>query len=153
MPPRSMKAPYSVRFLTTPVTTAPSDEMLERGALARVDLFLDRQLARDHHVAAAPVELDDLDRNILADQRIQIVHGARIGLRTRHEGLDAHIHRQPALDAAQHAAGDDQLLLVGLFQVVPDAQARGARVREQHVAFGLLAVVDHHVDHVAGPAR
>ena len=106
-------------------------------------------LARDHHVAAAAVELDDLDRDILPDQGIQIVDGARVGLRAGHEGLDPHIHRQAALDAAQHAAGDDQLFLVGLLQVVPDAQARGARVREQDVAFGLLAVVDHDIDHVA----
>ena len=82
-------------------------------------------------------------------ERIEIVHRARIGLRAGHERLDPDIDREPALDAAQHAAGDDELFLVGLLEVVPDAQARGARVREQDVAFRLLAVVDHHVDHVA----
>src|ERR1019366_4977351 len=53
-------------------------EMLQRDALARVDLFFQRQLARHHHIAAAAVELDDLNRNVLADERIQIVHRARI---------------------------------------------------------------------------
>ena len=86
-------------------------------------------------------------------RRIEIVDRARVGLRAGHEGLDADIHRQAALDAAQHAAGNDELLLVGLVQVVPDAQARGARVGEQDVAFGLLAVLDHDVDHVAGLNR
>jgi hypothetical protein len=41
-------------------------QLIERGALALVDLLFHGQLARDHHVAAAPVQLDDLDRNILA---------------------------------------------------------------------------------------
>ena len=129
-------------------------KMFQRGALADGDLFLDRRFARDHHIAAAAVQLDDLDRNVLPDQRIEIVHGARIGLRTGHEGLDAYIHREAAFHAAQHAAGDHQLLLVRLFEIVPDAQARGARVREQHVPFGLLAgVIDHHVDGIAGLHR
>ena len=47
-------------------------------------------------------------------------------------------------------AGDHQLIVERLLQVVPDAQARGLLVREQNVAFGALAVIDHHVDHVAG---
>ncbi len=45
------------------------------------------------------------------------------------------------------------MLLVGLVEVVPDAQARGAGMREQHVAFRLLALLDHHIDHVAGLHR
>ena len=126
-------------------------QVFEGDGLADVDLFLDRHLARHHHVAAAAVELDDLDRDVLADQGIQVVHRARIGLRTRHERLDADIHRQPAFDAAQHAAGEDQLLVVGLLEVVPDPQARCARVREQDVAFhGARRLLDHHVDDVAG---
>ena len=128
-------------------------QVLQRGALADLDLLFHRHLARDHHVSAAAVELDDLDRNVLSHQGVQVVHRARIGLRSRHEGLDAYVHRQPALDPPQHASGDDELLLVGLVQVVPDAQARGPRMREQHVALRLLAVVDHHIHHVAGLAR
>ena len=151
MPPRSMKAPYSVRFLTTPVTTEPSSRCVEGGALALVDFFFDGELARDHHVAAAPIQLDDLDRHILADQGVQVAHRTRIGLRSRHESLDAHVHRQAAFDAAQHAAGDDELLLVGLFEVVPNAQPGGPRMGEQDVSFNLLAMVDHHVHDVAGP--
>jgi hypothetical protein len=76
--------------------------------------------------------------------------GRGVGLRAGHEGLDPHVHRQPALHAAQHAAGNHQLFLIGLFEVVPDAQARRARVREQNVSFGLFAgVVDHHIDRVS----
>ena len=94
-----------------------------------------------------------LTGNVLPDQRIQVVHRPRIGLRSGHEGLDADVDGQPALHASEHVAGNHQLFLIGLVQVVPDAQARGARVREQDVAFGLLAVIDHDVDHVAGLHR
>ena len=126
------------------------EKMFQSGVLADVDLLFHRQFSRHHHVAAAPVELDDLDWNILAGQRIEIVYGPWIGLRPRHECLDADIHREAALDPAQHAAGEDQLILKCLVQVIPDAQARGARMRKQHVALGLLAaVLDHHVDSIA----
>ena len=118
--------------------------------LAHRDLFFHGRLARDHHVAAAAVQFDDLDRDILSHQGIQIVHRARVGLRAGHERFDPHIHGQSALDTPQHAAGNHQLFLIGLFEVVPDAQTRRARVREQNVSFGLFAgVVDHHIDRVS----
>src|SRR4029453_2692540 len=40
-------------------------EVFERGRLTDVDRFFHRRLARDHDVAATPVELDDLYRNVL----------------------------------------------------------------------------------------
>ncbi len=70
---------------------------LQRRALARVLLFLHRHLARHHHVAAAAVQLDDLDRNVLAQQRIQIVGRPHVNLRAGHERGNAHIHRQARL--------------------------------------------------------
>ncbi len=79
-------------------------QMFQRGALADVDFFFHRRLTRNHHVAAAPVELDNLDRYILPDEQIQIVHWARIGLRAGHEGADSHVHREPAFHPSQHAA-------------------------------------------------
>ena len=135
------------------MTTEPSCQVVERGTLALGDFLLDGQLARNHHVAAAAVELDDLDRNVLPDEGIEIVHRPRIGLRTGHESLDADIHGEAALDAAQHAAGDDQLFLKAFSRLSQMRRRAALRVREQDVAFGLLAVVDHDVDHVARAAR
>src|SRR5579872_6340088 len=129
-------------------------EMLEGGALAAVDFFFHRHLARDHDIAATAVELDDFDRDVLSHQGIQVVNGAGIGLRSGHEGLDPDVDGETALDAAQHAAGNDQLFLVGLIEVVPDAQPRGAGMGKQYIPLGLLAgVVDHHIDYVAGLNR
>ena len=126
-------------------------ENLQRGALADEQLFFDRHLARHHHVAAAAVQLDDLDRDILAEERIQVVSGAHIDLRSGHESGDADIHRETAFDASGDAAGDHQAVAMGLFEIVPAAQAAGFFVREQDVAFRLHAVpVHHYVDQIAG---
>ncbi len=90
------------------------------------------------------------DRDILPDQRIEIVYGARIGLRSGHEGFHADVYREAALDAAQHAARDHELFVVRLLELIPHAQTRGARVREQDISFRLrAAVIDHHVDGIA----
>jgi len=65
MPPRSTKAPYSVRFFMVPVTTAAFGKVLDRGVLARLQLLFNSELAGDHDVAAAAIDLENLDRNIL----------------------------------------------------------------------------------------
>src|SRR5580658_2836763 len=58
---------------------------LQRGAFAGELFFLDGHFAGDDDVAAAAVELDDLDWNILAEKRIEIVGGADVDLRPGHE--------------------------------------------------------------------
>jgi len=122
-------------------------------ALLRTLISSSTAVLRETNVAATPVELDNLDWNILPHQGIQIVHRARVGLRSGHESLDPDIHRQPAFDASQHAAREHQLVFVCLVQIVPDAQTRGARVRKQHISFHVLAVVDHDVDRIANLHR
>src|ERR1019366_502933 len=126
------------------------DQMFEGRALADVDLFLHGGFAGDHHIAAAAVEFDDFDGDVLPNQRIQVVDRTRIGLGSGHKGFDADIHGEPAFDAAEHPAGNHQLFLVSLFEILPNPQARGASVRKQNVSFlRLAAVIDHHVDGVA----
>ena len=95
-------------------------QVFESRGLADGDFFLDRSLARNHHVAAAAIQLDDLDRDVLAHQGIQVVNRPRIGLRTGHEGLDADIDGEPAFHPPQHSSGDYQLFLVSLLQMIPN---------------------------------
>src|ERR1035438_8951160 len=179
MPPRSMKAPYSVRFFTTPVTTEPSTRcssvallrtlissstavLRETTTLPRRRLSLmiltgmscptrESRLWTGRGSACDPaVEFDDFDGDVLPNQGIQVVDRTRIGLRSGHKGFDADIHGEPAFDAAEHPAGKHQLFLVSLFEILPNPQARGPSVRKQNVSFGLLAaVIDHDVDRVA----
>ncbi len=113
-------------------------------------LFFHRHLARHHHVAAAAIQLDDLDRNVLAEQRIQIVRGAHVDLRAGHERGNAHVHREPAFDAARHAAGYHQTVAMRFLQVLPGPQPAGLLVRQQDVTFRLQPLpVHHHVDLIA----
>src|ERR1700674_3463755 len=80
-------------------------QVFQRDGLAFGDFLLDGQLARNHHVAAPAVELDDLDGNVLTGESLEISNRPRVDLRARHESLDADIHRKSALYATEHAAG------------------------------------------------
>src|SRR5262249_33145444 len=89
------------------------------------------------------------DWNVLPGVGIEVVGWMRIHLRSRHERLHADIHREPATHAPQHSPVDRELLLESLLQVIPDANPMRLLVREQHVTLWPLAVIDHHVDHLA----
>src|ERR1039458_8206265 len=77
------------------------------------------------------------------------MHGAWIGLGTGHEGLDADIDGEAAFDASEDVAREDEDIVGGFIEVVPDAEAGGFGVRKQDVAFDLFAAVDHDIDDVA----
>ena len=102
----------------------------ERDALAGFHLFLHGQLARYDHVAALAVQLHDFDRDILPGELFDVAHRAHIHLRTRHERTHPDIDRKAALHAADHQAGNSQLLLQRVFEVVPDFEACRFFVRQ-----------------------
>ena len=126
-------------------------EMLQGDGLAELFLLLGHgRFARNHHVAAAAVELDDLDRNVLPDAANPDC--APDAGSTCEPGMNALTPTSTARPPFTRPSTWPEMMSCSLmrrFQVVPDAQARGLRVREQHVAFDALAVIDHHVDHVA----
>ena len=88
---------------------------------AKALLFGDGQAAADHSVAPAPVQLHDLDRDILADELIYVMNGANRDLRAGHESRNADVHVQATLGAAQNMARDCQVLAIRLFEIVPDS--------------------------------
>src|SRR6266851_6982254 len=55
-------------------------QMFERCRLAFGALLLHGQLARDHDVSAPPVQLDDFDGDILADEGVEVANRTRIDL-------------------------------------------------------------------------
>ena len=77
MPPRSMNAPYSVRFLTIALDDLALLEGLEGLRLQLVALLLEEHAAREHDVAALLVELDDLELVGLADELSRLRTGRR----------------------------------------------------------------------------
>ena len=112
-------------------------------------LFFQDLLAADHDVAALLVELDDADFNLLAEIAVEIAHRPDLKLRAGQKCLDADVDGESALDAADDRALDRGLVVGGLLDGVPHAQALRALVAHEVAAFGLLAL-DHHFDHVAG---
>src|SRR5207245_2743661 len=72
-------------------------EDLERVLLLLLALLLEHGAAGEHDVAAAPVELDDLGSDLLADHRGEILHRTQIDLRARQESLHAHLHGETTL--------------------------------------------------------
>ncbi len=124
-------------------------QLLERAGPLGGLLFFENFLAADHHIAALLVELDDTDFNLLAEIAVKIPHRANLKLRAGQERLEPDIDGQPALDAADDCAHHRGLVVGGLLDHVPNAQALGALVAHQVTAFGLLAL-DDYVDHVTG---
>ncbi len=126
-------------------------EHLQRSALARELFFFHRHFPRHDNIAAAAIELNDLDRDVLTEEAVEVVNGAKIDLGTGHERGDAHIHRETAFDASGDMAGDDERVTMGLFESIPAAEPAGLFVREENVTFRLHSLpIHHHVDHVAG---
>ena len=100
-------------------------EVLHGGRALGVLLFFEDLLAADHDVAALLVELDDADFNLLAEVAVEIAHGANLKLRAGQERLHADVDSEPALDAADHGARDGSLVVGGLLDRVPHAEALG----------------------------
>ena len=136
-------------FLTTPLSTLPSAERLERVLLLLGVLFLEQRLAREHDVAALLVDLDHAHAQFLAAQRVEVAHGTHVDLRAGQERADADVHREPALDPLDDAADDDLALGIGLLDFVPDLHLLGFFAREDDVAFAIFGALEQDVDDVA----
>src|SRR5262249_50874029 len=80
-------------------------QALERRLLEGSALLLEEHAARQHDVAALLVELDDLELEVLSEERVEVAHGAQVDLRTWQEGLHAAADRDR--EATLHARGDN----------------------------------------------
>ena len=78
----------------------------QRVLLLLLALLFQHGAAREHHVAAAAVELDDLGADRLADHGGQVLHRPQVHLRARQERLHADVDAEAALDDLHDAALD-----------------------------------------------
>ena len=78
--------------------------MFEGDSFALGGLMFQRHLPGNHHIAAPAVQLDNLDRNVLSGEGIEVAHRPDVDLGTRHKGLNPDIHRKAALDAADDSS-------------------------------------------------
>ena len=94
MPPRSMKAPKSVMFLTTPSRTCPLIELLDDFPAQPLALLLEHRAARDDDVAARLVELDDLEIELLPQELVEVLDLPDVDLGAGQESLDPRTGRR-----------------------------------------------------------
>src|SRR5690606_16596119 len=135
------------------------DHALELGALDQLlhqrlallgVLALDRRAARDHHVVALAVELDELELELLALQVHGVADRAHVDQRARQERADVlDVDGEAALDLAADAAGDGLVLLEGFLEFVPHHGALGLLARQHGLAEAVLERVEGDLDDVA----
>ena len=88
-------------------------------ALAR-PLVLEDHATRDDDVAAALVQLDDLELELLAEQLVDVRDATERDLRTREERVDAHeVDDHATLDLLDERAFDRLIVLVGEADAAP----------------------------------
>jgi len=112
---------------------------------------LDHGAAREHHVVALAVELDDFEFEGLVLVGGQVLDRARVDQGAGQECADAvDQDREAALDLAARRAGDEVAGFEGLLECEPRSEALGGVAREDGVAVAVLDAADGHGDEVAG---
>src|SRR6266511_145572 len=123
-PPRSMKAPKSVMFLTTPFRTWPTDSSFIR--TSRLVLRSASSSTRHDDVAAPLVQLDDLELEALPEQLVDVRDAAQGDLTPRQERVHAHqVDDDAALDLLDERPADPFVLLVRFADLFPDPHEVG----------------------------
>src|SRR5690625_371085 len=105
--------------------------------------------ARQDHVVAVLVELDDLRLDLLADVGLQVAHAAHLDEGGGEEAAQADVDDQAALDDLDDAAGDDALVFLDLLDRAPGALVLGALLGQDQAAFLVLLLEDQGLDLVA----
>src|ERR1044071_3015034 len=117
-------------------------------ALART-LVLEDDTTRDDDVAAAFVELDDLELELLAEQLVDVRDAAERDLRTREERVDAHeVDHHSTLDLLDERAFDRLIILIREADLLPHAHEVGLLLGQDDGAFLVLEVLEEHFDFV-----
>src|SRR6185503_10618503 len=112
-------------------------------------LVLEDHAARDDDVAAALVQLDDLELELLAEQLVDVRDAAERDLRSRQERVDAHqVHHHTALDLLDQGAFHRLIVLVREADLLPHAHEVGFLLRQNDGAFLVLEVLEQDFDFV-----
>ena len=118
-------------------------------ALAR-SLLLEDDAARDDDVAAALIELDDLEVEGLTEQLVDVRNATERDLRSGEECIDSHqINDDAALDLLDQGATHGLIVLVGDADALPHAHEVGFLLREDNGSFLVLEVLEKNFDFIA----
>ena len=151
MPPRSTNAPYSVMFLTTPWTIAPSRSVSI--SLARSSPIEASTTARRDSTTLLRLRssLMTLNSIVLPSNGLMSLTGRVSSSEPGQEGADAvDEDREAALDLAVDRAGDELARLERVLEREPGGEALGLVARQDGVAVAVLDGVDRDRDEIAG---
>ncbi len=118
------------------------EEVLADGRLG----LLEPGTARQDHVVAVLVELDDLGFDLLTDVRVEVAHAAHLDQRRRQEAAQTDVHDQAALDDLDDGAFDDAVLGLDLLDVAPGALVLCALLGQDESTFLVLLLEDEGFD-------
>jgi hypothetical protein len=120
----------------------------EQGIALGAVLLLHHRAARDHHVVALAVQLDDLELLLLTFQVGRVAHRAHVHQGAGEEGAHrAELHSEAALDLAVDQALDRITGLEGLLQIIPGGEALGLLAGQAGDAVAVLHRIerDHYL--------
>ena len=149
MPPRSTKAPKSAMFLTVPLRTWPTADLLEQLLLLGLAGDLDQLAAADDDVAPALVDLQDHALDVLIDVIGDVGWTADVDLAGGQEDVDADIDQQPALDLAGDASLDDVAFVIAGDDHLPGAHPVRFLARQDDLAGLVFHALEQDFDVVA----
>jgi len=114
-------------------------------------LDLEDHAARDDDVAAALVELDDLELVLLAEELVDVRHAAERDLRAGEERVDAHqVDDDAPLDLLDEGALHGLIALVREADLLPHPHEVRFLLREDDRAFVVLEMLEEDLDLIAG---
>jgi hypothetical protein len=95
------------------------------------------------------VHRDDLEIEVPAPERLQVLDRLDVHERAGQESLDADVHGQAPLDPVDDAAADGRARAVGLLDLVPDLHLLGLVLGKDDVAVLVLGPLQQDVHGVA----
>ena len=111
--------------------------------------LLEPGTARQDHVVAVLVELDDLGLDLLADVGLEVADAAHLDERGGQEAAEADVEDEATLDDLDDGAGDDAVLFLDLLDRAPGALVLRTLLGQDQAAFLVLLLEDEGLDLVA----
>ena len=148
-PPRSTNAPKLTIEETTPERTWPFCSVLRKVGAHLGLRLLEPGTARQDHVVAVLVELDDLGLDLLAHVGLEVADATHLDERRGQEAAQADVEDESTLDDLDDGAGDDAVLFLDLLDRAPGALVLRALLGQDQPAFLVLLLEDQGLDLVA----
>ena len=146
MPPRVHERTVLGDVLDDALADVAFAQIVQGLLLEGVALLLQQHAPRQNDVAALLVELDDLERELLADELVQVADGPQVHLGAGEEGFDADVHRQSTLDPGDDGAFYDLVLLAGPGNLLPHLEPVGLLLGKDAQPAVVLHGLHQHVD-------